>query len=48
MFITVVEEIQYFMILFSLFLFTFAESYHVIEVDTTNYGRTPPLFSHFI
>lgn len=48
MFITVVNEIFYFMILFSIFLLSFAKSFSVIGVDTTSYGRVPNLFANFI
>jgi len=48
MFITVVNEIYYFMILFLIFVLTFAESFHIVEVDIIKYGRTPELFAHFI
>ena len=48
MFITVVQEIFYFMILFTIFIFTFAESFHVLQVDRENYGRTPDIMAHFI
>mmetsp|Transcript_2769 Transcript_2769/g.4352 ORF Transcript_2769/g.4352 Transcript_2769/m.4352 type:complete len:174 (+) Transcript_2769:109-630(+) len=48
MLITVVNDISYFMILFALFLFTFAESFHVLEVDVSSYGRAPSLLSYFV
>ena len=48
MFITVVKEIYYFMILFLIFALTFAEMYHLMQVDVTPYGRTPKLFSYII
>mmetsp|Transcript_27885 Transcript_27885/g.42171 ORF Transcript_27885/g.42171 Transcript_27885/m.42171 type:complete len:122 (+) Transcript_27885:1337-1702(+) len=48
MFITVVKEIYYFMILFSIFLLTFAETFHIVEVDIESYGRVPALLAHLI
>lgn len=48
MFITVVNDIQNFMILFSIFVLTFAECFHILMVDDTSYGRTPVLFSYFL
>jgi len=39
MFITVVHEIQHFMILFIIFIITFAEAFHVVRIDITPYGR---------
>jgi len=41
MFITVVNEIKSFMILFLIFILTFAKAFHLIGVDITSYGRTP-------
>jgi len=41
MFNTVVNEIFYFMILFLIFILTFAESFHIVGVDIESYGRTP-------
>ena len=48
MLITVVNDIFYFMILFSMFLLTFSMSFEVLEVDMSAYGRTPTLMSYFI
>mmetsp|Transcript_16574 Transcript_16574/g.25561 ORF Transcript_16574/g.25561 Transcript_16574/m.25561 type:complete len:191 (+) Transcript_16574:1498-2070(+) len=48
MFITVVKEISYFMILFTIFLITFAESFNVVEVDISTYGRTPRVFAYVV
>ena len=48
MFILVVREIFYFMILFTIFLLTFAESFHVVEVDISSYGRTPPILAYVV
>lgn len=48
MFYTVIKEIVNFMILFLIFCMIFAECYHIVNVDTSSYGRTPDLLSHFI
>ena len=48
MFMTVVGEIQYFLILFTLFLLTFAESFNRVDVDVEAYGRIPTLLAHFM
>jgi hypothetical protein len=48
MLITVCNEVIFFMVLFSIFLLTFAECNHVLLVDISAYGRTRPLLSHFI
>mmetsp|Transcript_26614 Transcript_26614/g.40620 ORF Transcript_26614/g.40620 Transcript_26614/m.40620 type:complete len:304 (-) Transcript_26614:2409-3320(-) len=48
MFITVVREICYFMILFTIFLFTFAITFNIVEVDIDSYGRVPALVGHFV
>ena len=45
MVITVVNEVFYFMLLFSVFLLTFAECNHILQVDTSSYGRTPDLIA---
>ena len=48
MFITVVKEIYYFMILFTIFCLTFAETFHILEVDIESYGRLPGIVAHLI
>jgi hypothetical protein len=48
MLITVVNEIVFFMILFSIFLLTFAECFNLLEVDVTSYGRLPRILAHVI
>ena len=47
MVITVVNEIIYFLLLFTIFLLTFAECNHIIDIDVSAYGRSPPLLAHF-
>ena len=46
MVITVVNEVGYFMVLFSVFLLTFAECNHIISIDMTAYGWVPNLLAH--
>jgi hypothetical protein len=48
MLITVCSEVVFFMMLFSIFLLTFAECNHIMEVDISAYGRLHPLLSHFL
>ena len=48
MLITVVNEIVFFFVLFSIFLLTFAECFNLLEVDMGTYGRMPRLMSHII
>lgn len=48
MLITVVNEIVFFMILFSIFLLTFAECFNLLEVDVSAYGRLPRILAHVI
>jgi hypothetical protein len=47
MVITVIDEIIYFMVLFLVFLITFGECNHIIEVDASSYGRVPGILAHF-
>lgn len=47
MIITVVNEVMYFMLLFSVFLLTFAECNHIVDIDVVSYGRTPKLIGQF-
>lgn len=47
MVITVVHEVRYFMVLFTVFLITFGECNHIIQVDHGAYGRTPGMLAHF-
>ena len=35
------------MLLFSVFLLTFAECNHIMEVDISAYGRAPGILAHF-
>lgn len=44
----VISEVGYFMLLFGLFIITFAECNHVMNVDVSSYGRLPHLVGHFI
>ena len=48
MIITVCKNIVFFMILFSIFLLTFAQCTMLMQVDISAYGRTPSLMAHFI
>ena len=48
MLITVINEIVFFFVLFSIFLLTFAECFNLLEVDIGSYGRMPKLMSHVI
>jgi len=45
---SVFNDISYFMLLFLIFLFTFAMCMHVLVVDVAAYGRMPPLFGQFM
>lgn len=47
MVITVVNEVMYFILIFSVFLLTFGECLHIVDVDVSAYGRTPALLAHF-
>lgn len=47
MLINVCKEVFSFMILFIIFVLTFAEMNHILEVDITLYGRIPPITAHF-
>lgn len=38
----VIKDVDYFMLLFSIFLLTFAECYEILDVDTSSYGRIRP------
>ena len=48
MLINVCKEVFYFIILFTIFVLTFAEMNHIMEVDISFYGRIPPISAHFI
>ena len=48
MLVSVCNEVIFFFILFTIFLLTFAECFHIMKVDVSAYGRTHPLVSHFI
>jgi hypothetical protein len=48
MLITVCSEIGYFMLLFGIFIVSFAECNHIMEVDVVSYGRLPELVGHCI
>lgn len=48
MLVSVCNEVIFFFILFTIFLLTFAECFHIMQVDVSAYGRTHPLVSHFI
>ena len=48
MLMVVVNEIFYFMILFSIFLLTFAESFQTVQVDVSLYGRTPGILAYMV
>jgi len=41
MVVHVVADLQYFVLLFLIFVLTFAECYHVLDVDIAPYGRRP-------
>ena len=42
---TVFNDITYFLLLFLIFLLTFAMCIHVLAVDAGAYGRVPPIFA---
>jgi hypothetical protein len=48
MLMKVCSEVGYFMLLFGIFIITFAECNHIMLVDNTVYGRMPELMGHFI
>jgi len=48
MLITVVNEIMFFILLFSIFVLTFAQCNHIVGVDITGYGRVPELGANFL
>ena len=48
MLINVCKEVFYFIILFTIFVLTFAEMNHIMEVNVSMYGRIPSLSAHFI
>lgn len=41
MLVSVCNEVIFFFILFTIFLLTFAECFHIMKVDVGAYGRTP-------
>ena len=47
MMMTVVSEVVNFMVLFFIFLMTFAQCNHILEVDHSSYGRMTPIVAHF-
>ena len=44
----VLDSVGWFMLLFGIFLFFFAECNQLLGVDIVPYGRTPRLISHFL
>lgn len=44
----VCNEVIYFMMLFGIFLLTFAECNHIVQVEINEYGRLPGLIAHLI
>ena len=48
MMIQVVNDVVYFMLLFVIFILTFAECYHIVQVNTEPYGRVHDLFALFL
>ena len=45
MLIQVVMDLSYFIILFIIFILTFAECYHIVQIDVSSYGRMPDLLA---
>lgn len=43
-----VNDVVYFMLLFVIFILTFAECYHIVQVNTESYGRVHDLFALFL
>lgn len=48
MLITVVNEVMFFILLFSIFVLTFAQCNHIVGVDISSYGRVPELLANFL
>jgi hypothetical protein len=48
MMIQVVNDVVYFMLLFVIFILTFAECYHIVQVNTDAYGRLPAIAALFL
>ena len=44
----VVMDVKYFFVLFCIFLLTFGECYHLLEIDIEVYGRMPEIAGQFI
>ena len=44
----VVYDVQYFLVLFLLFVTIFAECFSVLGVDVSSYGRVPHLFAYYV
>ena len=44
---TVIEDIVFFLLMFSMYLLTFAACFHLVGVDISSYGRMNPLLAHF-
>ena len=44
----VCNEVIHFMMLFGIFLLTFAECNHIVRVNIDSYGRLPGIFAHLI
>lgn len=38
-------DLSYFIILFIIFILTFAECYHIVQIDVSSYGRMPDLLA---
>ena len=48
MMIQVVADLNFFMLLFIILILTFAECYHILQVDILSYGRMPAIVAHWI
>lgn len=48
LFNTVVKDVLQFLILYTFFVLTFAQSFSTLNVDQSSYGRVPALFANFV
>jgi hypothetical protein len=48
MLIQVFKDVRTFLVLFLIFILTFAECYRLLDIDTSSYGRVQPLIACFL
>ena len=48
MVIQVVNDVRYFLVIFTIFIFAFAQMFYIVQVDVGYYGRMPKMMALII